>query len=182
MIFVTDAQSALAYVSHEWGVLTGQPLNEAVGWGWLACLHPADREIIRTFLHGAVREHAEFHVRYRVQTPADGHVWVAAGAVPSFGPPDRTFLGYLGSVTEIGSSGPEALAAYGTIGRYVPPPRHTGVPPQSVLELAADHLLMAHGLIEADDAHQILPPLREALTRMGAAIAQAQETGGGRLH
>ena len=182
MIFVTDARSALAYVGPEWLALTGQPLGEAVGWGWLACLHVADREIIRTFLRGAVRDHAEFQVRYRVRTPDDGHVWVVAGAVPSFGPPDRTFLGYLGSVTQIGPIGSEPLAASGTIGRYVPPSRASEAPPQSILERAADHLLAAHGLIEADDAHQILPPLREALTRMGAAIAQAQETGAGRLH
>lgn len=41
---------------------------------------------------------------------------------------------------------------------------------------------MAHGLIEADDAHGILPPLRLALTRMGAAIARAKGTGEGWLH
>ena len=81
MIFVTDARSALAYVGPEWADLTGQPLSEAV-----------------------VREHAEFHRHYRVRTPDGGHVWVAAGAVPSFGPPERTFLGYLGSVTRIGPS------------------------------------------------------------------------------
>ena len=104
MIFVTDARSTLAYVGPEWADLTGQPLSEAVGWGWLACLHAADREIIRTFLQGAVREHAEFHGRYRMRTPDGGHVWVAAGAVPSFGPTERTFLGYLGSVTRIGPS------------------------------------------------------------------------------
>ncbi|MDN3574743.1 MULTISPECIES: hypothetical protein [Methylobacterium] len=41
---------------------------------------------------------------------------------------------------------------------------------------------MAHGLIEADDAHGIPPPLRQALTRMGATIARAKGTGEGWLH
>lgn len=182
MIFVTDAQSSLAYVSADWTTLTGQPLIEALGWGWLECLHPDDREIIQSFLCDAVREHAEFHVRYRVRTADGGLVWVSAGAVPSFGPPDRTFLGYLGSVMPIAVSGLEELRAYGTIGRYVPPIRSSEAPPQSVLELAADHLLLAHGLIAAEDVHEILPPLRQALARVGVAIARAQAAGDRRMH
>ncbi|WP_419828510.1 hypothetical protein [Methylobacterium sp.] len=94
------------------------------------------------------------------------------GAVPSYGPPDHTFLGYLGSLTEIAVSGLERLTAYGTLNRFVPPPMGPTTPPGSTLELVADHLLMAHGLIEQDHAKEMLPVLRQALMVAGSLLAR----------
>jgi hypothetical protein len=94
------------------------------------------------------------------------------GAVPSYGPPDHTFLGYLGSLTEIAVSGSEPLTAYGTLTRFVPPPMNATTPPGSALELVADYLLMAHGLIEQDHAKEMLPVLRVALMTAGKLLAR----------
>ena len=124
---------------------------------------------MRGTLAEAARLKAEFGIRYRLCTAAGTPLWVGAGAVPSFGPPNGTFLGFFGSITE---TEPHA-AASGSVGRFLAPPPN----PQAgtVLERVADHLLYAHALIDADGAKEVLPPIREALLRIGRALAR--ETG-----
>ena len=93
-------------------------------------------------------------------------------------------MGYLGSLTEIIPSGSEPLTAYGTLARFVPPPMNATTPPGSTLELVADYLLMAHGLIEQDHAKEMLPVLRQALAAAGMLLARqmASPDAEGRLH
>ena len=50
MIFVTQADGRVTYVSPEWAAFTGQAAAEAVGHGWLTCMHPDDYETAVTFL------------------------------------------------------------------------------------------------------------------------------------
>ncbi|MGU3540398.1 PAS domain-containing protein [Methylobacterium sp. A54F] len=172
MIFVVDAVGSITYVSPEWSIFTGQPASEAEGSGWLSQLHPDDVEVVSNLLREAQSQGVEHSVRYRLRRADGQYAWMVAGAVPSFGPPDHTFLGYLGSVTQLSPTSTEQLSAYGTIGRYVPPPSHPATQPGSVLDLVADHLLIAHGLIEADSAKEALPGIRQALFAVGVALAR----------
>jgi hypothetical protein len=57
-------------------------------------------------------------------------------------------------------------------------------PPGSVLEAVADHLLIAHGLIEQDHAKEMLPALRQALMMAGVLLAQNMTSSvpSGRIH
>jgi PAS domain S-box-containing protein len=171
MIFMTDAAGALTYVSPEWHGLTGQDQREAVGQGWFERLHSEDGAVLRAVIKEAAQAKAEFIVRFRLSRDGGGSIWAAAGAVPSYGPPDQTFLGFLGSITEL-VPGSESPTAHGSLGRFVPPPRPPSTAPASTLDLVADHLLMAHGLIEVDGGKSALAPLREALFRVGQEIAQ----------
>jgi PAS domain S-box-containing protein len=174
MIFVTKADGGVTYVSPEWTAFTGQSAAEAVEHGWFGCVHPDDYEAAVSFLRNACDQQSEFSLRLRLRRPGGSYTWVLIGAVPSFGPPEHTFLGYLGSTTEIVVSGSEPLIAYGTLTRFVPPPMNATTPPGSTLELVADHLLMAHGLIEQDHAKEMLPVLRQAL--LAAAILLARNS------
>ncbi|GJE53079.1 hypothetical protein GOFOIKOB_6155 [Methylobacterium tardum] len=172
MIFVAKADGGVTYVSPEWTTFTGQAATEAMEHGWTACMHPDDYEMAVTFLRSARDQQSEYSLRTRLCRADGSYAWVVIGAVPSYGPPDRTFLGYLGSLTEIGPSGSEPLTAYGTLARYVPPPSHPATQPGSTLERVADYLLMAHGLIEQDHAKEMLPVLRQALMAVGRSLAR----------
>lgn len=172
MIFVTKADGGVTYVSPEWSAFTGQTATDAIEYGWFRCVHPDDYETAVSFLTRARDQQSEYSLRLRLCRPDGSYSWVMIGAVPSFGPPGRTFLGYLGSTTEISPSGSEPLTAYGTFNHYVPPPSHPATPPGSTLELVADHLLIAHGLIEQDHAKEMLPVLREALMTAGRLLAR----------
>jgi len=172
MIFVANADGGVTYISPEWSAFTGRPAVEAVEFRWLQCVQPDDYEAVVNFLRSARDQQSEFSLRFRLRRTDGSYAWVMIGAVPSFGPPGGTFLGYLGSLTEISPSGSEPLTAYGTLARFVPPPAHPSTPPGSALELVADHLLMAHGLIEQDHGKEMLPVLREALMVAGRLLAR----------
>lgn len=173
MIFVASATGGVTYVSPEWCAFTGQAAEAASEHGWLECVHPDDRETTVTFLRGARDQQSEYSLRLRLRRADQSYAWVMIGAVPSYGPPDHSFLGYLGSLTEISSSGSEPLNAYGTLARFVPPPMSPTTPPGSTLELVADHLLMAHSIIEQDHAQELLLVLRQALTMAGILLARS---------
>lgn len=171
MIFVTAADGMVTYVSPEWCAFTGRDAGSATQHGWLDAVHPEDRETAVNFLRSARDHQSEYSFRHRLRRADGSYAWVAGGAVPSFGPPGRSFLGYFGSLTEISPSGSEPLTAYGTLGRFVPPPMKPAMRSGSTLELVADHLLMAHGLIEEDGAREMLPVLRQALMVAGKLLA-----------
>lgn len=172
MIFVTNADGGVTYVSPEWTAFTGQAAPDAIELGWVGCIHPDDHENAVAFLRNARDQQSEFSLRLRLRRADGNYTWVMIGAVPSFGPPDSTFLGYLGSTTELSPSASEPLTAYGTLARFVPPPSHPATSPGTALEVVADYLLMAHGLIEQDHAKEMLPVLRAALFMAGKLLAR----------
>lgn len=176
MIFVAKADGVLTYVSPEWTIYTGQPTTEALEHGWFRCMHPEDYEPSVTLLRKARDQQSEYSLRCRLRRSDGSYSWVMIGAVPSYGPPERTFLGYLGSLTEITLSGSEPLTAYGSLNRFVPPPMHPATPAGTALEFVADHLLIAHGLIEQDHAKEMLPVLRQALMVAGTLLARSMST------
>jgi PAS domain S-box-containing protein len=172
MIFVANADGGVSYVSPEWSAFTGQPAAEAVEHGWSRCLHADDFAGATTFLRRALDQQSEYSLNARLRRADGSYTWVVIGAVPSYGPPERTFLGYLGSVTEVDHGATAPLTVRGTLARFVPPPMNPATPPGSVLEAVADHLLMAHGLIEEDSAKEMLPALRQALAVAGHLLAR----------
>lgn len=176
MIFVANASGGVTYVSPEWTVFTGQSPAAASEHGWFRCVHPDDYEPAVAFLRRVRDQQSEYSLRLRLRRADGSYAWVVIGAVPSYGPPGRTFLGYLGSLTEINPSRSEPLTAHGTIARFVPPPSSPSMPANTPLERVADYLLMAHGLIEQDGAKEMLPVLRHALTMAGVLLALSQSS------
>ncbi|WP_447670120.1 PAS domain-containing protein [Methylobacterium sp. A54F] len=183
MIWTTDAQGSLTYISPEWYRLTGQTPAEASGDGWLAAVHPDDQAAIWAIFREAVDRQAQFSLRYRLRNVDGPWLWVMGGAVPSFGPPDSTYIGYLGSISEIAPSRTEALTAYGTIGRPVPAPNRATARPYAAVDLVADHVLMAHALaVEAGEA-ALAGLLDGVLFEVGRSLARsAGDPGPDRIH
>lgn len=177
MIFVTNSQGRATFVSPEWTEHTGQSLEDAIGFGWAKVVHPEDREITSKLVADAIQAQSPFTVRYRLMARDGGCMWVTAGAIPSFGPPDQTFLGFLGSITRIAEAETTELRAYGSLGQFDPPPRLHVPPPGSALELAADLLLMAHTLITSAGVASMRPPIEEALHAVGVELARVEQNG-----
>jgi PAS domain S-box-containing protein len=176
MIFVTNAEGRATFVGSEWTEYTGQSLEDAIGFGWTKVVHPDDREIAHKIVADAIQAQCAFSVRYRMMAPDGRAMWVAAGAVPSFGPPDHTFLGFLGSITQIADAPTADLCAYGSLGSFVPPPQ-PATKPGSALELIADHLLMAHALVAHAEVDHLRPLIEGALHKVGVELARAEQAG-----
>ena len=174
MIFTTDSDGAIDYICMEWMQYAGQSRADVYADGWLAPIVPSDRNTVSETLSKAARAQSEFSIRFRVDC-ADGTTrWLSAGGVPSFGPPDHSFLGYLGSMTEFAPTEAQAVAAYGQVGRFIPPPSHPATQPVSRLEMIADYLIMTHSLIEQGEAMSALEDVRRALSKVGRALASGE--------
>lgn len=171
MIFVTDAVGRCIFVSNDWHRLTGQSVADALGWGWLQRAHIDDRTVVTQTIEAAVAAAAEFTIRYRLLNPQNLPRWVSTGGVPSFGMEDNRFIGYLGSITEMTTGSTDTISAYGNVERFMPPTPHPNTMPSCKLDLVADHLLLAHALIEEDGGKNAMPALRETLFEVGRALA-----------
>ena len=172
MIFVTDAGGKCVHVSSDWHKLTGQSPIDAIDHGWIECIHPDDRSIVRETRDAATKRGVEYTLRYRLTRPDGSYRWVGAGGVPSFGISDNRFIGFLGSITELTEGAVDAIKAYGTVGTFTPPPPHTATLPSCSLDKVADYLLLAHSLIEGDGGKEALPDVRRALFKIGQALAK----------
>jgi PAS domain S-box-containing protein len=99
-IWLADAQKRCTYVNQPWIDLTGRPVENALGDGWLHSLHPDDQERIGSGLAGIWERREPFQVEYRVMRH-DGHFrWVIDTGVPRYSG-DGSFAGYVGSAVDV---------------------------------------------------------------------------------
>lgn len=171
MIFVTDANGQTIYTGNEWETLTGQNIGESLGLGWLDRVHPDDRKVVLDTLEEARKAISQFSIRYRVIRPGGSMIWVAVGCIPSIGPPDHSFIGYLGSLTELAPPSSNSMTAYGNVNTFVPPPSRAEPMAADHLDQIADHLILTNSLIEANGPEAALPGVRYALYQIGLALA-----------
>lgn len=99
-IFRTDADGSTTYVNPKWCAISGLPVEQALGDGWLDAVHPDDRERLRY----SWRESAQFHhsslADYRFVRPDGTLAWVMGQAVPELNAEDQ-IVGYVGTIIDI---------------------------------------------------------------------------------
>lgn len=47
VLWITSADGSVNMENPSWAAFTGQSADEYLGWGWLAAIHPEDRERMR---------------------------------------------------------------------------------------------------------------------------------------
>ncbi len=67
IVWTTDAQGAFVEDNSSWSTFSGQENGEIRGWGWLATLHPGDREPMAATWANAVRHRSFYNAGYRVR-------------------------------------------------------------------------------------------------------------------
>ncbi|RYC33311.1 PAS domain S-box protein [Lichenibacterium minor] len=162
MICVKDASMNVLHLSPEWADFTGRDIASSRGRGWLDAVHAEDRPTVDRTLEEASRARRGCSLRFRLLHRSGAGVWVSDDAVASFSPEDRTFLGLLGSITEIPADR-APLAAEGRVGEFHPPPPMPSTLTSVPRDLLADHLLLARSLAEQDGDRAILEALDFAL-------------------
>jgi PAS domain S-box-containing protein len=91
---------------------TGQTLEEKVGDGWIASLHPEDRESFLNIFSCSMDARQEFRTVFRLKRADREYRWVLCTGVPRFAPGD-VFAGYIGScvdITDVKRAQEEAVA------------------------------------------------------------------------
>ena len=100
LLWVTDPDGQCTYLSQAWYAYTGQPAGTGLGFGWLEAVHPDDRAATRTMFSQANEQRAAFQHDYRLCHHRNGYRWAIDAGAPYFDD-EGTFLGYVGSVTDI---------------------------------------------------------------------------------
>lgn len=99
-IFQTDAGGDCTWVNPQWVALTGLSLESALGQGWVAALHPDDKERVFAEWYAAASSRSAFALDYRFRRPDGGVVWVSGSAI---GVRDAAgaVTGFVGSVLDV---------------------------------------------------------------------------------
>lgn len=101
MMWVTEADGSCTYLNKAWYEFTGQTRGEAEGFGWLEAVHPEDREWSGEVFRLANAKQELFRVEYRLRRSDGVYRWAIDAASPRLAA-DGSYLGYIGSVIDIG--------------------------------------------------------------------------------
>src|SRR5262249_40680838 len=100
MVWVSEADGACSFVSQSWCEFTGQTPETSLGFGWVAALHPDDRELSEKTFLAANEKREAFRLEHRVRRNDREYRWAMGSAMPLF-VSQGEFLGYIGSVVDI---------------------------------------------------------------------------------
>ena len=162
MIWASTRHGIITYAGPEWAVFTGQPLEAALGNGWLEMLHPEDKERTEKFFKEACASKSAFTVEYRLHCIGNGYVRVMAGAIPSISPVDNSFIGFLGTINEIGDQ-PNVTNIFG---KAIIKPPSPATKPLTAVDTIANHLLMARSTAEQAGEVRLLASIDFAVSEV----------------
>lgn len=94
-IFATDARGNCVYVNQRWSEITGLPIEQALGSGWMSGLHPEDREWVQYEWSEMVRDGGAWGKEYRFVNNKGEVAWVYGLATPLRND-DQQISGYIG--------------------------------------------------------------------------------------
>jgi PAS domain S-box-containing protein len=99
VVWVTTPAGAIAEDSPAWRWITGQSVEEFLSEGWLAVVHPDDRERVEQDWQDSIRSGKGFDSRYRVRTRSGSyrHYDVRAVAVER----DGAIIEWVGASTDV---------------------------------------------------------------------------------
>lgn len=98
--WLTELDGSCSWLNQQWIKYTGVPLEEQIGFGWVAVVHPDDQERSKSIYLAAVESEEDFELEYRLRRH-DGkyRLFRAKGAVRRDG--NGAFNGYTGFSIDI---------------------------------------------------------------------------------
>ena len=100
IIWTADATGAFARAQPNWNRFTGQTVEEAMGWGRLACVHPDDVEDTRAVWRAAVATREPIALEHRIRRHDGEWRYMALSAAPVI-EDDGTIREWVASHTDI---------------------------------------------------------------------------------
>ncbi|HLW52423.1 MAG TPA: PAS domain S-box protein [Candidatus Angelobacter sp.] len=99
-VWIASAEGSAEYSNQRWLSLTGFTMEQSLGTGWLAAIHPEDAKMTQLRWQMAVTFHQPFDVEYRVRTASGEYRWQLARAVPGLAEDGKTEK-WFGTCTDI---------------------------------------------------------------------------------
>ncbi|TCZ82431.1 PAS domain S-box protein [Lysobacter sp. N42] len=100
MIWMSEPDGSCSYLSRRWCEFTGRMPDDELGFGWVAVIHPDDREEAIARLSDGLRTQEAFSVEYRARRWDGAWRWMHATARPRFGARGE-FLGCIGAIMDV---------------------------------------------------------------------------------
>lgn len=100
LLYMTDADGHCRFVNKTMLDFTGRRLEDELGDGWLSNVHPEDLHIVTDQERAAFDARQAYSFKLRLISASGEARWFLDSGVPRFGP-DGTFLGYIGTLTDI---------------------------------------------------------------------------------
>ena len=99
VVWVTDPKGEVAEDSPEWRWITGQSMDDYLADGWLAAIHPNDRDRIERDWRDCIRTGTVFDGSYRVRTKTGSYRHYDVRAVPI--ERDGAIIEWMGASTDV---------------------------------------------------------------------------------
>ena len=100
MIWVTGPDKGCTFVNRTWLTFTGRTMEQELGFGWGACVHPDDRDRNYEIFSAAFDARRKFQVESRWRRADGEYRLVLCTGIPRFAP-GGSFAGYIGSKIDI---------------------------------------------------------------------------------
>jgi len=100
MIWMAAPDKGCTFFNKQWLVFTGRSMEQELGFGWTAGVHPADLERCLSIYNTAFDARITFSMEYRVRRADGAYRWVVDNASP-FRAGDGAFAGYIGACSDI---------------------------------------------------------------------------------
>lgn len=100
LIWMSGLDKGAIYFNEGWLEFTGRSLDQEMGQGWIAGLHPDDSDRRLTTYAEAFDKRESFKSEYRLRRFDGGYRWVLDRGLPRFGA-DGEFLGFIGSCIDV---------------------------------------------------------------------------------
>ncbi len=98
VVFTAGPDGAVQYFNHRWHDYTGQSVDAALGWGWMAAIHPDDSRAREEPWRQALATGGIYEAECRIRDRDGGFRWHLCRAVPERAG-DRV-VGWLGTYTD----------------------------------------------------------------------------------
>jgi PAS domain S-box-containing protein len=99
-IFRADLSGATTYVNPMWCRIAGLTEAQAMGFGWLAAVHPDDRDALSQGWQETIQRLKPSFADYRFLRPDGTVAWVMGQATPEMNAANQ-IVGYVGTITDI---------------------------------------------------------------------------------
>ncbi|MGA8033013.1 MAG: PAS domain S-box protein, partial [Casimicrobiaceae bacterium] len=100
LIWMADARGGCVYVNRRWTEFTAQAPPQACGDGWMAAVHPDDRQAVLDHNAQALASREAFSIEYRLRRHDGEYRWMLNSGVPRLAG-DGALIGYIGSCLDI---------------------------------------------------------------------------------
>ena len=118
MIWMSGTDKLCTFFNRGWLNFTGRSVEQELGNGWVAGVHPDDVDRCFSVYSSAFDSRADFEMEYRLRRYDGEYRWIVDYGVPRFGS-NGTFCGYVGSCVDITERKLSEMSLHDLTGRLI---------------------------------------------------------------